>query len=153
MKYFLIGYMASGKTRLGRAMAEEKGFTFIDLDAYIAERRGQTIAEIFAEVGESGFRKMETDYLKEVCGLYESFVMSAGGGTPCFNGNMEYMNSVGETIFLNTDVDTITERLIRGKHKRPLVKNLNDEEIRTFVVEHLGKRLPFYKMAKEIINS
>lgn len=75
-------------------------------------------------MGEAGFRKLETRYLKEVCELYKDFILSTGGGTPCFNDNMEYMNAQGHTIFLDTDVDTITERLIRGKHKRPMVSHL-----------------------------
>lgn len=140
--------MACGKTRRGREMAEELGLRFIDLDAYIVERERRSVAELFAFVGEAGFRALETRYLKEVCELYESFVLSTGGGTPCFNGNMEYMNEQGHTLFLNTDVDTITQRLIRGKHKRPIVSGLNDDEIRNFVVRHLEERLPFYRMAE-----
>lgn len=152
MKYFLVGYMACGKTRRGRAMAEEMGIRFIDLDAYIIEREHRTITEIFATDGEEGFRKLETRYLKEVCELFEDFVLSTGGGTPCFNNNMEYMNSRGQTIFLNTDLDTIVERLTRGKHKRPIVSKLNDHEIRDFVAKHLQARLPFYARAKEEIK-
>lgn len=153
MKYFLVGYMACGKTRKGREMAKEQGIRFIDLDAYIVERERSSIAEIFARVGEGGFRKLETRYLHEVCELYKDFILSTGGGAPCFNGNMEYMNNCGHTIFLNTDIDTITVRLIRGKQKRPIVSALKDEEIRDFVVKHLEQRLPFYKMAKEEIKN
>lgn len=69
MKYFLVGYMACGKTRKGREMAKEQGIRFIDLDAYIVERERSSIAEIFARVGEGGFRKLETRYLHEVCEL------------------------------------------------------------------------------------
>lgn len=151
MKYFLVGYMASGKTRRGKVMAEELGIRFIDLDAYIVEREHRTIPEIFSAEGETGFRKLESRYLREVCELYQDFVLSTGGGTPCFNDNMEYMNQQGHTLFLNTDVDIITERLIRGKYKRPMVSKLRDEEIREFVGRHLQERLPFYVQAKEVI--
>lgn len=149
MKYFFVGYMACGKTRQGREMAAREGMRFIDLDAYIVDRERRTIGEIFAESGEAGFRKLETRYLQEVCELYEDFVMSTGGGTPCFNDNMEYMNRQGHTIFLNTPVDTIVERLIRGKHKRPIVSKLRDDEIRDFVSRHLKERMSYYEMAKE----
>ncbi len=149
MKYFLVGYMACGKTRMGREMAAGLGMRFIDLDAYIADRERRSIPEIFAEEGEEKFRKLETRYLHEVCELYEGFVMSTGGGTACFNGNMEYMNERGHTIFLDTPVDTIAERLIRGKHKRPIVSKLSDEEIRRFVCRHLGERRVYYEQAKE----
>lgn len=149
MKYFLVGYMACGKTRMGREMAAGLEMRFIDLDAYIADRERRGIPEIFAEEGEEKFRELETRYLHEVCELYESFVMSTGGGTACFNGNMEYMNEQGHTIFLDTPVDTIAERLIRGKHKRPVVSKLSDEEIRCFVCRHLGERRVYYEQAKE----
>lgn len=152
MKYFLVGYMACGKTRYGKVMAEELGIRFIDLDAYITEREHRTIPVIFAEEGEQEFRKLESRYLREICELYEDFVLSTGGGTPCFNDNMAYMNVQGETLFLNTDVNTIVERLIRGKHKRPMVSKLNDDEIRDFVCRHLQERLPFYRQAKEEIR-
>lgn len=153
MKYFLVGYMASGKTRRGRSMADELGIRFIDLDAYIAGRERRNIPEIFAEEGETAFRRLETRYLHEVCELYGNFVLSTGGGTPCFNENMDYMNKQGKTIFLNTDMDVIVERLIRGKHKRPMVSGLKDEEIRAYVYCHLQERLPFYRKAQEeIIN-
>lgn len=153
MKYFLVGYMACGKTRKGREMAAELGIRFIDLDAYIVDRERRTIAEIFAVAGEAGFRKLETRYLQEVCELYRDFVLSTGGGAPCFNGNMDYMNAQGHTIFLNTDIDTIVERLIRGKAKRPIVSKLKDDEIRSFVCRHLQERLPFYRQARETLLS
>lgn len=150
MKYFLVGYMACGKTRRGKEMAAELGIRFIDLDAYIVEREHRTVAAIFAEDGEERFRKLESRYLKEVCELYEDFVLSTGGGVPCFNDNMQYMNSQGHTVFLNTDIDIIVERLIRGKHKRPIVSKLKDEEIRDFVCHHLQERMRFYLQAKEV---
>ncbi len=151
MKYFLVGYMACGKTHRGRVMAEELGIRFIDLDAYIVNREFRTIPQIFADEGEPGFRKLETRYLQEVCELYEDFVLSTGGGTPCFNDNMAYMNRQGQTLFLNTKLEVIVERLIRGKRKRPMVSGLNDEEIRAFVCRHWKERLPFYQQAKEVI--
>lgn len=152
MKYFLVGYMACGKTRRGKVMAEELGIRFIDLDDYIVAREHRTIAQIFAEDGEVRFRQLETRYLQEICELYEDFVLSTGGGAPCFNDNMAYMNEQGQTIFLNTGIDTIVERLIRGKHKRPMVSQLEDGEIREFVNRHIQERLPFYHQARKMIE-
>ena len=152
MKYFLVGYMACGKTHRGKEMADELGNRFIDLDAYITERERRSVPEIFAKEGEAGFRKLETRYLQEVCDLYESFVLSTGGGTPCFGHNMEYMNARGHTLFLNTDPEVIIGRLIRGKQKRPMVSKLGDDEIRDFVYRHLEERLPYYQQAKEIVK-
>jgi len=153
MKYFLVGYMACGKTRRGRELAAELGIRFIDLDAYIVGREHRSIAEIFAGEGEEGFRRLETRYLHEVCELYGDFVLSTGGGAPCFHDNMAYMNAQGKTLFLNTDTDTIVERLIRGKQKRPMVSKMNDQEIREFVRRHLQERLPFYRQASEEIKT
>ena len=134
MKYFLVGYMACGKTRRGKVIAEEQGVRFIDLDAYIVERENRSISEIFAAIGEAGFRRLETFYLKEVCELYQDFVLSTGGGTPCFNDNMAYMNAQGITLFLNTDTDTIVERLIRGKHTSPKNYRLNSRIILSLLI-------------------
>jgi shikimate kinase len=151
MKRFLVGYMASGKSRYGRTLAAEEGVRFIDLDKYIEEREHRTIQEIFRDEGEGVFRKLESRYLHEVCELFGDFILSCGGGTPCFNDNMEYMNTQGVTIFLNPSIDTIVKRLIRGKWKRPLVAKLNDDELRAYVEEHLAERLPFYSKAMEIV--
>ena len=149
MKYFLVGYMASGKTRKGKSLALQWGIHFIDLDTYIVDREKRTIPQIFEQDGEAGFRALERRYLQEVCSLYENFVMATGGGTPCFYDNMDFMNSQGKTIFLNPGIDTIVERLKRGKYRRPLVQGLKDEEIEAFVTKHMQERLPYYKMAQE----
>ncbi len=151
MKIFLVGYMASGKSRYGRTLAEEKGLRFIDLDHYIEDREHRTIREIFATFGEEEFRRLESNYLREVVMLYKDFVLSCGGGTPCFNDNMEFMNSEGMTIFLNPSVDELTRRLIRNRKRRPLVANLSDDEVKAFVEKHLNERMPFYSKAKTII--
>lgn len=153
MKRFLVGYMASGKSRCGRTWAAEEGVRFIDLDKYIEEREHRTINEIFRDNGEEYFRKLESRYLHEVCELYGDFILSCGGGTPCFNNNMDYMNSQGVTIFINPSIDTIVKRLIRGKWKRPLVAKLSDDEIRDYVEKHLAQRMPYYSQAQEQITN
>lgn len=153
MKYFLVGYMACGKSRRGRLMAECLGIRFIDLDDYIMRREMRTIPQIFAIDGEDVFRKLEQRYLHEVCELYGDFVMATGGGTPCFFDNMEYMNRQGKTIFLNTDVGIIVERLLKAKFRRPLISKLNNDEVYEYVEKHLQGRMPFYLQAQEIENS
>ena len=93
-RIFLIGYMGSGKTTLGKAFARAMQLQFIDLDWYIEERFHKTVQELFAERGENGFREIERNMLHEV-GDFEDVLIAAGGGTPCFFDNMDYMNSVG----------------------------------------------------------
>ena len=153
MKYFLVGYMACGKSRRGRLMAESLGVRFIDLDGYIERREMRTISQIFAVDGENVFRKLEQRYLHEVCELYGDFVMATGGGTPCFFDNMKYMNGQGKTIFLNTDIDIIVSRLLKAKFRRPLISKLNGNDVYKYVEKHLQERMPFYMQAQTIENS
>ncbi|MCD8262428.1 MAG: shikimate kinase [Bacteroides sp.] len=146
MRIFLIGYMGSGKTTLGKAFARDMGLSFIDLDWYIEERYHKTVQEIFAEKGEEGFREIERQMLREV-GEIENIVISAGGGTPCFFDNMEYMNSSGITVYLNTSTDILFNRLKPATQSRPILKGKKDEELREFIATALEKRLPFYGKA------
>ena len=145
-RIFLLGYMGAGKTTLGRALATALGLQFIDLDCYIEERFRKTISQIFAEKGEEEFRNIERRMLHEA-GEFEDVIISTGGGTPCFFDNVEYMNSQGTTVFLDVPVERLFIRLSIARHKRPLIKEKNDEELRTFIAEQLGKRLPHYSTA------
>ena len=146
-RIFLVGYMGAGKTTLGRALANELGIPFIDLDNYIEKRYCKTISQIFAEKGEEEFRNIERRMLHEV-GEFENVIISTGGGTPCFFDNIEYMNSQGTTVFLDVPVERLFIRLSIARSKRPLIKDKNDEELRAFIAEQLGKRLPHYSKAQ-----
>lgn len=144
---FLIGYMGCGKSTLGRALSRVTGMRFIDLDQYIEGRFHHSVKEIFAEKGEDGFRTVERSMLHEVAD-FEDVIIACGGGTPCFFDNMEYMNSHGTTIFLNTSIDKLHTRLMRGRHKRPLIADKNDEELRSFIIDALDKRMTHYSKAQ-----
>ena len=137
---FIIGYMASGKTTFGRALAHRMGREFIDLDFYIEQRFRKTIAEIFSEKGEEEFRRMETAMLRET-GEFDNVVISCGGGTPCFNNNMEYMLSRSDVVWLDATVDRIVERLVINSSRRPLIKGKSPEEIRLTVEKGLSDRI------------
>lgn len=149
---FLIGYMGCGKSTLGRLAASISGKSFIDLDAYIEQRFHSTVKEIFATSGEEGFRKVERAMLREV-GTFEDVIVACGGGTPCFNDNMEWMNDHGTTVFLDTSVDKLFTRLKRGRHKRPLIADKTDDELRQFIVDALAARMPHYSKAKAVFKS
>lgn len=149
---FLIGYMGSGKSTLGKGLAARCDVRFIDLDDYIEERSGKTIKEIFATEGEAAFRDMERRMLLEVSGI-DNALVACGGGTPCFGDNMELMNEHGVTVLLRTSHARLLERLKRGRHKRPLIANLNDEELDRFIAEQLAKRMPHYSKAAEVFDS
>ena len=133
MKYFIVGYMASGKSTFGKELAKDKGLPFLDLDESVESREGRSISEIFAKEGE------------------DEFVLATGGGTPCFFDNMDYMNQEGTTVFLNTSSLVIVDRLKRQRSNRPLLAMYSDNELEFFVREHLESRLPFYLKAKEQI--
>lgn len=145
---FLIGYMASGKTTLGRALARRLGYRFIDLDFYITQRFRRSVAEIFAERGEEGFRRLESNMLQEVGGM-DDVVISCGGGTPCFFDNMDFILANGFCVWLDTDVDCMVRRLLVARVRRPLVEKAgNDpERLRKLVSAHLEERTPFYSRA------
>ena len=140
MKYFIVGYMASGKSTFGKELAKDKGLPFLDLDESVESREGRSISEIFAKEGEEYFRKREREILHEICNEADEFVLATGGGTPCFFDNMDYMN---------TSPLVIVDRLKRQRADRPLLAMYSDDELEFFVREHLESRLSFYLKAKE----
>ena len=139
--------MGAGKTTLGRALAQTIGIQFIDLDNHIEERFHKTIGQIFSENGEDYFRDLERRMLHEV-GEFENVVISTGGGTPCFFDNVEYMNGQGTTVFLDVPEERLFIRLSIARNNRPLIKEKNDEELKSFISEQLGKRRPHYEKAQ-----
>ena len=146
MRIFLTGYMASGKTTLGKAYAKACGLSFIDLDWYIEERMHSSIRDIFAMRGEDGFRQIERNMLLEVS-EFENVVVACGGGTPCFFDNMEIMNSRGITVFLDASQDVLFCRLKQAAANRPLVAGKSDDELRQTIAEGLERRMSFYSKA------
>lgn len=152
MTIFIIGYMASGKTTFGNALAKRTGMQHIDLDFYIEQRFHTTIRDIFAKKGESEFRRIEGAMLREV-GEMSDIIISCGGGTPCFGDNMDYMNSKGLTVCLNASEDVIANRIINAGNKRPLMAGKSRQEIITTLREHMAVRAPFYNKAQISISS
>lgn len=145
---FLIGYMGCGKSTLGRALQKASALEFIDLDHYIENRFHQTVSELFASRGEAGFRKAERAMLEEVADM-ENVVIACGGGTPCFFDNMELMNEKGLTVWLNTPIDRLYERLQRNRSKRPILADKSDAELMDFIQRALKDREPQYSKAAE----
>ena len=143
----LIGYMASGKTTLGRALAHDLGLQFIDADTYLESRFHTTIAALFAERGEETFRRIERAMLHEIA-EFEDVVIATGGGAPCFFDNMDYLNSRGTTVWLQASSEVICNRLTISHTQRPLVKGKSGEELRRFVDDALLAREPFYSRAR-----
>jgi len=145
-RIFLIGYMGAGKSTMGKWLAQVMNLEFIDLDNFIEARQHKTVKEIFAEIGEEGFRQLERRSLEEVS-QYEDVIISLGGGTPCFFDNMEVVNRAGTSVYLKPTEEVLLRRLIKGKHKRPLLAQKSDEEILAFIREQLAWREPYYLKA------
>ena len=145
-QFFLIGYMGSGKTTIGKRLAQKLGLSFIDMDLFIENRFRKSIGEIFKESGETGFREIERKILDEIVG-FEDTVVSTGGGLPCFLDNMELMNQHGTTIYLQVSVNELTNRLETCKSNRPLIKDKSKVELQEFIEENLSKRETWYNKA------
>ena len=151
MKIFLIGFMGSGKTHWGQELSQKLGLPFFDLDQQIEEKEGKSITTIFAEQGEEYFRLLEKEVLYLLTESHDSFVMATGGGTPCFFNNIEYMKKSGTVVWLNSSLDALYERLVKERDKRPLIKNLSDAELRTYISKKYSDRKIFYSQASAIV--
>ncbi|MBO4730517.1 MAG: shikimate kinase [Bacteroidaceae bacterium] len=147
----LLGYMGAGKTSVGKVMARKLGLGFYDLDFFIEERFRRKVADIFAERGEEGFRKIEYNMLHELA-EFEDVVIAVGGGTPCFFDNMDYMNSKGITVFMNASPEIIVRHLKISHTVRPLLQQKQGQELIDHISHHLEQRLPYYEKAQYNIN-
>ncbi len=143
---FIIGYMASGKTTFGRALAKVTHREFIDLDFRIEQRFHTTVSDLFKTRGEEEFRRIEAGMLREI-GEMEDVIISCGGGTPCFHGNMDFMLDMGVTVWLEATPGRIVERLIRNRSRRPLMATKPEEELRDAVEHGLAERRNVYSRA------
>jgi len=153
MKIFLTGMPGCGKSTFGRKIARELSLDFIDLDKEIIKKEELSIIEIFELKGEDHFRKIESELLKEISLVNDNFVLATGGGAPCFYNNMDFMNEQGHTVFIDTPIETLLERLSQsGINKRPLIKKMGEDNLFDGLSEKLNARLPFYKKAKNIFK-
>ena len=153
MKIVLLGYMASGKSTVGRLLARQLGTSFVDLDDYIEQQQKKSIKDIFSEKGEIFFRKLEHQMLKEVLDSHTAVVLSTGGGTPCYANNMEtILQQSDNSIYLNHSIPVLVERITKEKEHRPLVKNIPGNDLPEFVGKHLFERRPFYMQAEHRVD-
>lgn len=150
-KVYIIGFMGSGKSTTGLKLAGLLGWAFTDLDRSIEERTGMTIPEIFSSHGETWFRKEEYEMLRNLPSDTNR-VISTGGGTPCFEDNMEYMLETGLTIYLNLTPGQLKSRLSGSKGKRPLIKDLGDKDLLRFIEDKLAIREKWYNRADLCFN-
>lgn len=146
--------MGSGKSTLGKRLANKLKLDFIDLDEYFEQKFRTSITLFFERYGEDSFRKLEHEVLKEVIEKHGKIVISTGGGTPCFFNNIDLMNRNGTTVYLKLPPAVLASRLSNSpfRYRRPKLKGLDKKELLETVTSHLIEREKFYNQAKVIID-
>ena len=151
MKIFLIGFMGSGKTTLGRKLASRMDYEFIDLDHKLEQQVELSIAEYFQLFGEDAFRNLESQVLKKT--LYpDNAIISTGGGLPCFFDNMDWMKANGKSVYIKLSPKTLADRLETGKEERPLLQDKHGDALVEFIEQKLDEREKFYSQASIIVD-
>lgn len=152
MLIYLIGFMGSGKSTIGKELANKLSYDFVDLDKIIEDNEELSVRDIFHKRGENEFRRLEYKYLRHES-LIENAVISTGGGTACFFNNMHYMNQSGITIFLDVDIPTLAKRLLKDKEKRPLIARFKKEQLLEYLEIKLKERIFHYKKSYSFIDA
>jgi shikimate kinase len=150
-RIYLIGLPASGKTTIGRWLAERLGWEFYDIDEAVISKSGLSIFRFFEERGEEEFRKLETELLRETK-LINNTVISCGGGTVAHSNNMEWILNQGLTVYLNPEISELSLRIAGNPTQRPMFKGLQGEEITVKLSNLLEERAKFYHQSKIIWN-
>ncbi len=146
MRIYLIGYMASGKSNLGQLLAARLNYGFIDLDYLFEERYKVSVIDFFEKYDEESFRKIERILLHETSCLHNT-IISTGGGTPCYFDNMDFIRGAGLSVYLHWEVEPLVSRLRQVRRQRPLLKNVDPENLAGKVTAHLAEREMFYRQA------
>tara|TARA_B100001778_G_scaffold107988_1_gene88400 strand:- start:1312 stop:1809 length:498 start_codon:yes stop_codon:yes gene_type:complete len=148
-KFIIIGMPGSGKSTMAKFLCSQISLSFYDLDLEIEKNEGKNIREIFKENGENYFREIETLTLKKIIKEKNNFILATGGGTPCFNDNMNLINKYGISIFLDTSLDILKERIARN-NKRPLFNS--SDNLKKDLSDLLNKRIPFFSLSNHTIK-
>lgn len=152
---YLIGYMAAGKSTVGRLLAERLGWHFVDLDEAFAEIHGQTPAEYIREHGIEDFRKKEKYVVEDLAELpIDKVIYATGGGYPCWENNMECLAELGTSIYLKWEPHHLAQRLmLTDLSTRPILQGRTEEELLQFITPQLQAREPFYMKADYVIQA
>ncbi|MBO9618919.1 MAG: shikimate kinase [Niabella sp.] len=148
MRIYLIGFMGAGKTHWGKQLSKKMELPYYDLDDLVIESEGKPINQIFEEDGEEYFRMREKEVLHMITESHPDLLLSCGGGAPCFFNNIDYMNAHGVTVWLNTPFDILLGRLRQQRMHRPLLKDLDDEQLHAYIVKKTNDRRMYYEQAK-----
>lgn len=148
---YLIGFMGSGKSTAGKKLANLLKWSFLDLDSEVERRAGKTISEIFSQNGEDYFRNLETEVLRSLNSLTNT-IISTGGGTPCHSDNMNFMLENGLTVYLKMTPFDLRSRLSGSAGKRPLIKDLDQVQLLSFIEKKLESRKNVYERSEIIVD-
>jgi len=148
---FICGFMGCGKTTHGKQLAKSIGYHFIDLDDYTENKFDKNITELFKDLGEEEFRTVETNSLTECINDNQKTIIALGGGTPCFNSNLELIKASGKLIYLKMDAENLYKRVFGIKSQRPLLASKEDKEMLTYIENLLKVRENFYNQADLIV--
>ena len=151
MRIFLIGFMGCGKTLIGKKLAEKLKYDFYDIDTEIEKIACKSVIKIFEEDGESRFREFEKQVLLSLSAKNKA-VIATGGGTPCFDDNMEIIKKTGLSVYIKLSAESLFERLETTKKTRPLIASKNKSQLHSFITELLKQREPCYLKADRIIK-
>lgn len=146
MNIFLIGSMGVGKSSLGKKIAQSLDIPFFDTDDEIVDNECKSINSIFMDEGEVYFRAQEAAVIRSFDAT-KTQIIATGGGLPMYHENMKYMLDHGLVIHLSLNIDTLTERLFKGRSKRPAIKSLNITEIKDKLIIMLQNRSTVYEQA------
>jgi shikimate kinase len=144
--------MGSGKTHWGRLLAAAMHLPFFDLDSVITSTENKSVSDIFSEKGEEYFRYKEKEVLEELVSDHPAFILSTGGGTPCFFNSIEFMKKNGTVVWLNTPAGTLRKRLLKERMSRPLIRSVGETQLKNFIIRKLGERKMYYEQAHVIVN-
>lgn len=148
---FIVGFMGSGKTTIGKKLAAATGRQFVDLDHEIVAYIGMSIPEYFNKFGEDNFRDLERTFLRRQQGV--DAIISTGGGTPCFYDNMQWITENGIALYFQHTAKSLWSRLSKSDvSKRPVLKGLNGDELLAFIESKLNERTPYYEQSQLIID-
>ena len=146
--------MGSGKSTIGKALANQLNLSFVDLDHEIEKQVGMTISAFFEASGELKFRRLENEVLNNVLAENDQMILSTGGGTPCYGNNLQLMKTAlnAKVFYLKASIKTLAERLLSEKDTRPLIQSIGDEDLPEFIGKHLFERSNFYLQADYVVD-
>jgi shikimate kinase len=152
MKIYLVGYMGSGKSTLGKSLAGAFGIRWIDLDDEFERKFKISISDFFSKYGEKTFRELEHKILADISVLPD-LVVSTGGGMPCFDDNMQLMNETGITVYLKATPELIISRIDPASRVRPIFRKMQGENLMEKITLHLLSREPYYEQSHITIDA